>query len=379
MLYKILVLISAVFNQFLLPSNVYAKSNTNSEILVEMNSGRIIHENNSNERKLIASITKIMTAILTIENATLNETVRVGKEILKMYGTNIYLQEDELITVEDLLYGLMLRSGNDAAIVLATYIGGTEEKFVDLMNKKAKEIGMENTTFQNSHGLDDYNENYSSAYDMSLLSTYAYKNAIYRKIAATPKYNTKTSKKSYSWTNRNKLISQYKYCTGGKNGYTPKAGKTLVTTAENNKMALTVVSLNIPDEYNYHKSLYSEAFKKYKMYKIVDKNKFKVPGKENLSITKSFYYPLTPNEKNNISTEIIIYPKKESNIAGHINVNLQNKKIGMIEIYEIDQKKEDISIFLKLKNYLFESLKKFILGRQNSLKPGPLVPTPPEI
>ena len=173
MLYKPLIFIIVIFSQILLFTNVYAKSESSSEILLEMNSGRIIYENNAKERKLIASITKIMTAIITIENAGLEEKVKVGKEILKMYGTNIYLQEGEIITIEDLLYGLILRSGNDAAIVLATYIGGTEEKFVDLMNKKAKELGMENTTFQNSHGLDDYTENYSSAYDMALLSSYA--------------------------------------------------------------------------------------------------------------------------------------------------------------------------------------------------------------
>ncbi|MBO5120772.1 MAG: D-alanyl-D-alanine carboxypeptidase [Bacilli bacterium] len=361
--------------------NVQALESTDSSILIEMNSGRVIYENNSNEQKLIASITKIMTAILVIENANIRETIKVGNEVLKMYGTNIYVQPGEIITIEDLLYGLILRSGNDAAIVLANYIGGTEEKFVDMMNRKAKELGMENTKFQNSHGLDDYTENYSSAKDMAILSTYAYKNNIYKKIAGTKKYNTKTNSKSYIWYNRNKLLTQYEFCTGGKNGYTPRAGRTLVTTAEQNNMALTAVTLKINNEYEYHKQLYKEAFNRYKMYKIIDKDKFKISNTmyDSPTIKKSFYYPLTKQEKQAVNTEVILYPQKQNNIIGYINITLNKQRIGTIEIYNIPQKKEDTSIFISLKNYLFDTLKKLMLGRQNNLNPGPFVPTPLEI
>lgn len=376
---KIVILLSLL--QLICVINVQALESSNSSILIEMNSGRIIYESNSNEKKLIASITKIMTAILVIENANIKETIKVGDEILKMYGTNIYIQQEELITIEDLLYGLILRSGNDAAIALATYIGGTEEKFVDMMNQKARELGMEQTQFKNSHGLDDYTENYSSAKDMAILSTYAYKNNTYKKIAGTQKYTTKTSSKSYLWYNRNKLLSQYEFCTGGKNGYTPRAGRTLVTTAEKNNMSLTAVTLNINDEYEYHKKLYQQAFNRYKMYKIIDKNNFKISSTtyDSPTIKKSFYYPLTPQEKQSINTEVILYPQNQNSIIGYINIKLNEQRIGTIEIYNIPQKKEDISIFIRLKNYLFDILKKLMLGRQNNLKPGPFVPTPLEI
>ena len=299
-----------------------------------------------------------------------------------MYGTNIYLQEGEVITVEDLLYGLMLRSGNDAAVVLATYIGGTEEKFVEMMNQKAKELGMENTIFQNSHGLDDETENYSSAYDMALLSIYANKNEVYKRISNTKKYNTSTNKKSYTWSNRNKLLSQYEYCTGGKNGYTPKAGKTLVTTAQKNNMTLTAVTLNVADEYTFHKNLYTKIFSQYKLYKIIDEKKLNIPNNmsnKKIKVKSSFYYPLTEEELKNITTEIIIYQEKQNNVIGHININLNQTKIGTIELYKDNTKKEDYTIFYKIKNYLLDILKKLMLGRQNNLKPGPLVPIPPEI
>lgn len=359
--------------------NVYADT-SKSSIVMEMNTKRILYQKNANTKSLIASTTKIMTAIITIENTNLDEIVTVGKEILEMYGTNIYIEVGEKIKVKDLLYGLLLRSGNDAAIVLANYVGNKEEKFVEMMNIKAKELGMQNTTFENPHGLDDNTKNYSTAYDMAILSSYANKNKIYRQISKTKNYKTSTTNKSYIWYNRNKLLSQYEHCTGGKNGYTPKAGRTLVTTASKNNMDLTTVTLNDNNEYDTHIELYNKIFSKYKMYKIIDKEKFKI-SKEiydgKVSIKESYYYPLTENEKDNITTEIIIN-KQEPEIIGYINVKLYEKTIGTINIYKQDIKKENQTIFQRLKSYLFEILKKLILGGQNSLKPGPLVPTPPE-
>ena len=247
-----------------------------SSIVMDIDSGRILHQNNIHEKKLIASITKIMTAIIAIENNDINAKVTIGKEILTMYGTNIYIEVGEEITIKDLLYGLILRSGNDSAIALAAATSKTEENFVKLMNEKAKEIGMTNTIFENSHGLDEYTQNISTSYDMALLSSYAYKNKTYREIASTNKYIAKTKNKTYLWYNRNKLLNNYEYCTGGKNGYTPNAGRTLVTTASKNDLNLTAVTLNISNEYNVHENLYNETFKKYKNYTILDKKTFSI-------------------------------------------------------------------------------------------------------
>lgn len=348
---------------------------------METSTGRVIYENNINEKRLIASITKIMTAILTIECADLNDIVTVGDEILTMYGTNIYLEVGEKISVRELLYGLMLRSGNDAAIVLATYIGGSEEKFVIMMNEKAKMLNMQNTYFQNSHGLDDYTENISTAYDMAKLSSYAEKNKTYKKIVGTKKYSTVTEKKSYLWYNRNKLLSLYENCTGGKNGYTPKAGRTLVTTAKKGNMELTAVTLNDNNEYDTHIKLYNQAYSKYSMYKIIDKENFKI-SKEmyegEIKIKESFYYPLTKNEKKSITTEIIL-ENENNDILGYIKIKMNDNTIGIVNIYKQEIKKENQTIFFKIKNYLLDILKKLKLGRQNNLNPGPLVPIPLEI
>ena len=252
---KITIILSFFIIILIGTTNVFAYDSSESSIIMEEETGRVLYEKNSQRKMLIASTTKIMTAIIVIENAKLTEIVKVGKEILKMYGTNIYLDVGEEISIEDLLYGLILRSGNDAAIALANYIAGSEEKFVQLMNDKAKEIGMNNTIFNNSHGLDDNEKNYSTAYDMALLSVYANKNSTYKKISNTKTFSAKSNNKTYLWYNRNKLLQQYEYCTGGKNGYTPNAGKTLVSTATKDSLILTIITLNDSDCYRTHISL----------------------------------------------------------------------------------------------------------------------------
>ena len=155
---KVIMLLIVFY--LLIPINALGLSvSCRSCILIDNESGRILYEKDANTPRLIASITKIMTAILAIESNRLEETVTVGEEVLKMYGSNIYIEVGEQLKLKDLVYGLMLRSGNDAAVVIATYISGSEKNFVELMNKKAKELGMNNTFFNNSHGLDEETEN----------------------------------------------------------------------------------------------------------------------------------------------------------------------------------------------------------------------------
>ena len=326
-----------------------------SSIVMDLDSGRVLYENDANHQRLIASITKIMTAILAIENGDLDKKVIVGEEVLSMYGTNIYVEVGEKMTMRDLIYGLLLRSGNDAAVVIAKEIGGTEAKFVQMMNSKAREIGMKNTVFKNPHGLDEVTENYSTAYDMALLSKYAFSNKIYRKIVATKKYEVSTGKKTYLWYNRNRLLDNYKYCTGGKNGYTPSAGKTLVSTASKGNLNLTIVSLNDGDSYSNHQNLYENMFSKYHRYKIVDKDSFVVSkdfSDKNVYLKKSFYYPLTDSEINDIRTVVHFFDSSSSDKVGVVDIYLNNQKIGNLSIYEQEKKKEQFSFFRWIKNLI---------------------------
>ena len=281
----------------LVPTNVSGLSlSCRSCVLMDSDSGRVLYAKDENNPRLIASITKIMTAILAIESNRLTEVVTVGEEVLTMYGSNIYIELGENMTLLDLVYGLMLRSGNDAAIVIATFIGGNEENFVKIMNEKAKEIGMTNTIFNNSHGLDEVTQNKSTAYDMALLSSYASHNETYMQIVGTKQYTVKSDKKSYIWHNRNKLLSSYEFATGGKTGYTPNAGRTLVTNASNNGLNLTAVTLNDGNEYVSHETMYNYGFNNYKKYKILDKNKFNIDSAyypDKIYIKKDYYYELS--------------------------------------------------------------------------------------
>ena len=339
-----------LFLILIFPINCFAYSDSaNSSVVIDLDSGRILYEKNKDSKQLIASITKIMTCIIVLENCNLDEKVKVGEEILKMYGTNIYLELGEEIKVKDLVYGLMLRSGNDAAVVLANYVSGSEDEFVKLMNKKAKFIGMENTIFSNSHGLDEDSKNYSTAYDMALLSKYAFSNKLYREIISTKKYVTKSNLKSYIWYNRMKLLDSYKYCIGGKNGYTPKAGKTLVSIASKNDLNLSIVTLDDSDLYDNHKRLYDMIYSKYKRYEIISKDKFKVDKSiitDDIYLKDSFYYPLKDDEVDSISTFMRL--NYNSKNFGEIIISLKDKEIGKIKVYCKKKKKKEKSLFQKI-------------------------------
>ena len=337
---------------FLIPLNVFCKEDTfdtaKSSIVMDIDSGRVLYENNADKKQLIASTTKIMTCIIAIEEGNLDKMIKVEDEILKMYGTSIYLEVGEKMKLINLLYGLMLRSGNDASVVIAKAVAGSEKEFVKLMNKKAKEIGMTNTTFKNPHGLDEVTKNYSTARDMAKLTRYAYKNKTYRKITSSEEYKVKTDNKSYLWYNRMKLLGNYKYCTGGKNGYTPSAGKTLVTTHKKNDLKIIIVTLDDNDEYNNHKRLAEYVFDNYSNYNIVDKNDFDLLIDNNkYYINNSFTYPLTLKEKDNVKVLASIDDSIKEGKVGNIKISLYNKKIETIPLYIKKEKKKE-NFFTKL-------------------------------
>ena len=342
----------------LVPTNVFGLSTTaSSAILMDMDSERILYQKDIHTPRLIASITKIMTAVLAIENGNLDDVVTVGEEVLTMYGSNIYIQLGEKMTLRDLLYGLLLRSGNDSAIVIATYIGETEQKFVEMMNKKAKEIGMINTTYSNSHGLDEVTKNYSTAYDMAILSSYANTLPEYREISGTKKWTTSTENKSYIWHNRNKLLSLYEYATGGKTGYTPSAGRTLVTTASKDNLNLTAITLNDPNEYVSHENMFEYGFNNYKNYLIIDKNHFDIDDnfyKDEIYVKNSFSYPLTDKELENTSIVVELLKLnnyKNNDKVGEVIIRLDEEEIFRENVYVKVKNEKNINFFDKVKSF----------------------------
>ena len=326
--------------------------NATSTTLMDMDTNRVLYNSNGNDVRLIASISKIMTAIVTINNYDISNVIKIDESVLKSYGSGIYVEVGEEISVENLLYGLMLRSGNDAAIQIANTVGGSMENFVKMMNDTAKSIGMKNTNFINSSGLEnDKGEgNTSTSYDMALLMSYAMKNEVFKKIVSTQKKVVKTNYKTYVWYNKNKLLKNYKFCTGGKTGFTEKARRTLVTTANKDNMNFVVVTLNDPNDFSDHLNLYEEYFKKYKSYKVLDsKDKF---SNEKYYIKNDKYVALTQDEFKSIKKEVVYYDNNVSDIVGFVNIKLNDKLLAKEYIYEKKEtvkKKKKMSFIEKIK------------------------------
>lgn len=340
----------------IIPFNVRAVS-SECIVVMDQNSNRILFSQNKDRVRLIASISKIMTAILAIESDRLGEVVKVDESVLKAYGSGIYIEIGEELTLLDLVYGLMLRSGNDAAVMIAKFVSGSQENFAALMNEKAQEIGMKNTTFNNPSGLDEEKGNYSTAYDMALLMSYAMKNEIFRTVTGTKKYTTKSTYKTYIWNNKNKLLSTYKYATGGKTGFTEKARRTLVTTASYNNLDLVTVTLNDPDDFSTHKSMYENYYNVYKNHLVISKNDFVTDdtyynGK--LYIDNDIYYPVKSGEDSKITSKIILEKKQEyktGDKVGVVKVYLNSKEVMERDIFveiEIEKKEEKQGFFQKI-------------------------------
>lgn len=341
----------------LIPINIYAVTVTSkSAILMDEDTGRILYSKGIDDKRLIASTTKIMTAVIALESGKLEDKIIVSDEILKAYGSNIYLSVGEEITIKDLVYGLMLRSGNDAAIAISTSVTEVTNEFVKLMNEKAREIGMKNTIFCNPHGLDEKCENISTARDMALLTKYANKIPMYKKIVGTKRYIAKSNLKTYDWYNKNKLLSTYKYTTGGKTGFTDKARRTLVTSASKDELNLIVVTLNDPNDFTTHKNLYEYGFNNYKKYLILSKDNFKLENKYNwdLYIKNDISYTLREEEIDKIKVKYKLNTKnnvKNKEVVGSALIYLDNTIIKEEDIFIKIKEKEKVSIFKRILNW----------------------------
>lgn len=325
-----------------------------SSIVMDMDSKRVLFNNGGDEKKLIASTTKILTSMVVINNVSLNDIVTIDESVLKSYGSGIYVEVGEKMSVEDLLYGLMLRSGNDAAMALACYVGGSIEGFAMMMNELSESLGMSNSHFINPSGLEDEqgNGNISTAKDMGILMSYAMKNESFRRITSTKHHVVKTNYKTYDWYNKNKLLSLYKYTTGGKTGYTKKAYRTLVTSASKDNKNLVVVTLDEQDDFNKHKYLYEDTFKKYKLVNIVDSNTFL--KNEGLKVNNDINMLLKDDEIEKVEVDVV-YTDDVTDRVGYVNVILNNVVYFKEDIFPYD-KKED-SFFAKIKRKIMSIFK----------------------
>lgn len=238
----------------------------------------VVEGRNIDYLQSVASISKIMTAILVIENSRLDKKITVDKTINKAYGSCVYIHIKDQITIQDLLYGLMLRSGNDCALMLAKSVGGSVDHFVEMMNKKAKDLGMKYSHFSNPSGLDEEDEgNLSTVKEMAILYRYCCQNPLFNQIVKTKEYK-RLDGKGY-WHNKNRLLKEYPYCVGGKTGYTKKAKRTLITRAVKNHIDLIIVTFNCGNDFEFHQKKYEDCFKDYEKMILFDKGVRNIDGK----------------------------------------------------------------------------------------------------
>lgn len=225
-------------------------------VLMDASSGRVLYGHNIHDRRLIASTTKLMTALVALESGVeLSQKITVAPQWVGVEGSSIYLREGETLTLETLLYGMLLRSGNDAALAVAEVCAGSVEDFAAQMNQKAQALGMADSHFVNPNGLND-EQHFSSAYDMALLARACLENETLREMVSTKSI----ALEGRSFTNHNKLLWQYEGCIGLKTGYTEKAGRTLVSAAERDGMTLICVTLSDPNDWADHTALFDWGF-----------------------------------------------------------------------------------------------------------------------
>ncbi len=241
--------------------------------VIDSLSGRVLYEKNAYARHSMASTTKIMTALVALENGNAQDMVTVSANAAGTEGSSIYLKAGEKITLGDLLYGLMLESGNDAAIAIAEHIGGSVEKFAAMMNNKARELGAKNTQFRNPNGLDEEGH-FTTAYDLALITRAALRNPVFAEIVSTKRKTISNGEESYGrvLSNHNKLLSLYSGCDGVKTGFTKKTGRCLVSAATKNHVQAIAVTLNAPDDWNDHMRMLDYAFEHYQARPLVVKN-----------------------------------------------------------------------------------------------------------
>ena len=234
-------------------------SSAKSSALYNPNTKSFLYQNNGDLRLPMASTTKIITGLIAIETLDMDEIVSVPKEAVGVEGSSLYLKEGDMLTVRDLVYGVLLQSANDAATAIALRVSGSISAFADLMTQRAENAGAVNTHFENPHGLDS-DQHYTTAHDLSLICAEALCNDAFLKIVSTYKYTFKLGEETRTVVNHNKLLKLYDGCIGVKTGYTKKSGRCLVSAAEKNGIRLIAVTLNDPNDWNDHIEMLDHGF-----------------------------------------------------------------------------------------------------------------------
>ena len=343
-----LIMLMIIVLMVILPQTSFARGGSGYAVL-DGNTGRVLIGSNSNERLPIASLTKIWTALVAIENSDLQEEVVISPKAAMAEGSSIYLQAGETVTVETLLYGLMLRSGNDAATALAEHVGGSVEGFVKLMNERAVIAGLTNTVFMNPSGL-HHEEHLSSARDTAEMLRVALQNKTFEKIASTVLYRANTVN-GMLWENKHRLlregsgmaaeiddeteqpVSSLKSATGaayaGKTGFTKVAGRTLATAFQKDGQTCIVVTLNVSDDWNVHRSFSNQVWTDYDLETVVKKGKYNVNKKLAIRLEEPVRLQLNKEEKAQVRQVLHVSRKRQEAV---LSIFLGEERIYAIPV-----------------------------------------------
>ena len=307
-------------------------------ILIDAQTGRVLYEKQAEEKSLIASTTKIMTALVICEQTNVLDRVKIPKEAVSIEGSSMYLKEGEVLTVQELLYGLMLQSGNDAAVALAIYCGGTVEGFTELMNDKAHRLGMTQSHFANPNGLDSPG-NYSTARDMGILTAYAMQNPIFAQTVSTKTITIGER----CLRNHNKLLWQLEGANGVKTGYTKAAGRILISSVTRMGRQLIAVTFNAPDDWQDHKTLIEDGFSRFTVQQLVRQGQtlgqLELAGGQETSVdliaAEDFSYSLAQGERVTISLPeagFAYAPVAEGQEAGFAHILVDGTAVAKVPL-----------------------------------------------
>lgn len=317
-LYLIILIIGTLIFAFL---TIYAASATEKNTLISAKSATLyepstqtfLYEKNADVRLPMASTTKIMTALVAIENSNLDDLVEINDAAIGIEGSSAYLKRGDVLTMEELLYALLLQSANDAAVAIAYHIGGDISTFSEIMNDRAISLGAKDTHFENPHGLDD-EDHFTTAHDLAIIAAEALKNETIKQITSTYKKHFSSDTRERNYINHNKLLNRYSNCIGVKTGFTKKSGRCLVSAAERDGLTFIAVTLDAPNDWNDHERLLDLGFDTLEQIMLAEKQEYcyKLPvlGGSKSSITVR-----------NESEAKFVAKKGQSDISSHIKLS----------------------------------------------------------
>lgn len=313
------------------PFCIEAKSG--AVLIIDGRTGQILEGENYNQRMPMASTTKIMTALVVLKKAKLSDSVKIPAEAVGVEGSSLYIKLNEIYTVEELLFGLMLRSANDCAVALACHVGGNVEKFADMMNDEAKLLGLTDTQFKNPNGLPQEGH-YTTAYELAMIMKTAMEIEDFCRITAAKQYTIKGN----TITNHNRLLWMYSECVGGKTGYTIEAGRCLVSVAKKDTVSVICVTLGRGDDWNIHISTYEKWFERLKRVNLAEIGEFEaeipLAGTGNITVTNSnsvdaMFFEEKPIVLSKVFAGPFIYGNKEKgDVVGTVEFWFDGAKVG---------------------------------------------------